>query len=82
MRMITGALLLLTAEQAFAHAHMVGFPHDVFVRKVCMPTSAALGVLGVGILIWGLLTERRGTRANDSGGGDSGAGDSEPGEST
>lgn len=62
MRMITGALLLLTAEQAFAHAHLVGFPHDVFVRRVFVPTSAALGALGAVILIWGLLTDRHGRR--------------------
>lgn len=59
MRMITGAILILTAEQAFAHAHLIGFPHQVYVRSVLLPLSAVLGAIGVFSLVWGFLSERK-----------------------
>jgi hypothetical protein len=46
MRMITGAILLLAAEQAFAH-------------QVLVPGSATLGLLGLAFLIWGLAMDGR-----------------------
>lgn len=58
MRCVTGAILLLGAEQAFSHAHLIGFPHHLFAREVLLPASLVLSVLGVGFLVWGLLTER------------------------
>lgn len=58
MRMLTGAILLLTAEQAFAHAHLIGFPHELFAREVLYPASLLLGCCGGGVLVWGLLTDR------------------------
>ena len=57
MRMMTGALLLLASEQAFAHAHLIQFPHDVFAHEVLYPASLVLGVFGLGFLIWGVWTE-------------------------
>lgn len=59
MRMLTGAILLLTAEQAFAHAHLVHFPNVPFVREVLIPASLVLAVFGLGFLVWGILTERK-----------------------
>ena len=59
MRMLTGAILLLTAEQAFAHAHLVGFPNVAFVREVLLPASLVLGLFGFAFLVWGILTERK-----------------------
>jgi hypothetical protein len=59
MRSISGALLLLTAEQAFAHAHSASFPNEPFVRDVLFPASGVLALSGVILLIWGLLTERK-----------------------
>ena len=59
MKMLTGAILILTAEQAFAHAHLVGFPHNLFVNDVLVPTSLVLAILGIISLIWGILTEWR-----------------------
>lgn len=59
MRMVTGAILLLSAEQAFAHAHLVGFPNVEFVREVLIPVSLVLALLGIGFLIWGLIAERK-----------------------
>lgn len=59
MRTVSGAVLILAAEQAFSHAHLVGFPHEVFVRQVLLPTSAMLVLLGAGLLVWGIITERK-----------------------
>ena len=61
MRMITGAILILSAEQAFAHGHLVQFPNQIFVNEVLMPTSLVLAVFGVGFLIWGAIVERKQT---------------------
>lgn len=58
MRMISGAVLIAAAEQAFAHAHLVPFPHDVFVRDILLPASFVLAVTGVGVLLWGLIADR------------------------
>jgi len=57
--MITGAILIGAAEQAFAHAHSIGFPHAVFASQVLLPSSLVLAVIGVGFLVWGILTERK-----------------------
>lgn len=59
MRMVAGAILVLAAEQAFANSMLVRFPHDTFAHQVLLPGSGALLILGVGLLIWGLLTEAR-----------------------
>jgi hypothetical protein len=59
MRMICGAILLLASEQAFAHAHLIGFPHQEYVGRVLIPSSAMLSVLGLMCLIWGLLVDGR-----------------------
>jgi len=59
MRMLTGAILIASAEQAFSHAHMIGFPHSVFASETLLPTSLVLLVSGLGFLIWGAVTERR-----------------------
>lgn len=58
MRMVTGALLIVAAEQAFSHMLLIRFPQDTFGRQVLYPTSAVLLVLGLVFLIWGLFTER------------------------
>ncbi len=59
MRMITGAVLILAAEQAFAHAYSIGFPHRDYASQVLIPGSAVLGLLGLAFLIWGLATDQR-----------------------
>ncbi len=59
MRLVTGALLLLAAEQAYAHAHLVQFPHYRTASPVLLPASAVFAVLGVGFLVWGALTDGR-----------------------
>lgn len=59
MRMITGAILLLAAEQAFSHAYLIGFPHQAFASEVLVPSSVVLGVLGLCFLLWSIIVERR-----------------------
>lgn len=59
MRMVTGAILIAAAEQAFAHAHSIGFPHAVFASQVLLPGSLVLLVVGLGFLVWGVVTERK-----------------------
>jgi hypothetical protein len=58
MRTVTGAILIAAAEQAFSHAHLIGFPHGVFASQVLMPTSLALLAVGLVFLVWGVITER------------------------
>ncbi len=64
MRMISGTILLLAAEQAFAHAHMIGFPHATYARNVLFPASYVLLGLGVAFLAWGVFTERQSSSSN------------------
>ncbi|NQT12726.1 MAG: hypothetical protein HQ582_08255 [Planctomycetes bacterium] len=59
MRMVTGAILIAAAEQAFSHAYLIGFPHSAFVKEVLLPTSMVLFLAGLGFLIWGVVTERK-----------------------
>lgn len=59
MRTLTGAIFILAAQQSFAQAHLVSFPHEVYAREVLIPASVVLLCLGLGFLIWGILTERK-----------------------
>ena len=57
MKMLTGAILLLIAELAFAHAHLIQFPHHLYVREFLIPASLVSLTLGGLFLIWGCVTE-------------------------
>lgn len=59
MKMITGAILILTGEQAFAHSQMVPFPNQIFANEVLYPTSMVLVGLGVCFVVWGILSDHR-----------------------
>lgn len=59
MRMITGALLLLVSEQAFAHSQSIPFPNQIFANQVLYPTSMVMAGIGVIFIIWGLLCDTR-----------------------
>lgn len=61
MRMLTGALLLLGAEQAYAHANLVQFPNHVEARTVLLPAAISMLAIGLILLVWGLLTDHRST---------------------
>ncbi len=59
MKLVTGAILLLAAEQAYAHAKLVQFPNHESAAAVLIPASLVMTVLGSLIFIWGIATEAR-----------------------
>ncbi len=59
MRMVTGAIFILAAEQAFSHAHQIQFPHQIFALQVLVPISLVLALIGIAFLIWGVFSERK-----------------------
>ena len=59
MKMVTGAILILSGEQAFAHSQSVPFPNQVFANEVLYPASMILVGPGVCFLIWGCVTEAK-----------------------
>jgi hypothetical protein len=59
MRLVAGAILILAAESAYAHAHLIGFPHQPAAREILLPSSIAALILGAGFVIWGAITERK-----------------------
>lgn len=59
MRTLAGSVLIATAEQAFAHSQLVQFPNHLFASEILLPSSGVLLALGVGMLIWGALTDFR-----------------------
>lgn len=59
MKMVSGALLLVAAEQAYAHSKLVQFPNEDAAASVLMPASLVFLTLGTLLIIWGLLTESR-----------------------
>ena len=59
MKLVAGSVLVLAAEQAYAHAHLVQFPNHESASAVLVPASLVLLVLGMLLVIWGLLTEAR-----------------------
>ncbi|MHB0955217.1 MAG: hypothetical protein ACYC0X_02455 [Pirellulaceae bacterium] len=59
MRTVTGGILIAAAEQAFSHAHSIGFPHGVFASQVLMPSSVVLLSAGLVFLLWGVVSERK-----------------------
>jgi hypothetical protein len=65
MRALAGAVLIATAEQAFAHSLMIRFPNHLFASEVLLPSSAVVLFLGVSLLIWGVLTDFRQPPCND-----------------
>ena len=67
MRMMTGALLLVGAEQAYAHAQMIQFPNHVEARTVLFPTALAFLVLGTFMILWGAWAETRTNRLPTAG---------------
>ena len=59
MKLVAGSVLVLAAEQAYAHAQLVQFPNHESAAAVLVPASLVLLVLGMLMFIWGLLTEAR-----------------------
>ena len=63
MRSITGAILILAAEQAFAHAYLIGFPNQILAQEILIPASVVLSSLGALLLVWGVFADPRAARA-------------------
>ncbi|MCX7392476.1 MAG: hypothetical protein WCR23_11315 [Planctomycetota bacterium] len=62
MKLISGVILLVGSEQAFAHALLVQFPNTDAGTKVLIPASIVMLTMGCILVIWGLFTERRNDR--------------------
>ena len=59
MRIVTGALLILAGEQAFSHAYLIGFPHQIYAQTILIPFAAISTLTGIGFLILGWLNDRK-----------------------
>ncbi len=57
MRTVTGAILLLAAEQAYAHSCLIAFPDQEAAGQILIPASLVMLGLGIGFLVWGICTE-------------------------
>ena len=67
MKLLSGTILLLAAEQAFAHAQFVQFPNHEDASAVLIPASVVFLILGSILWIWGLLNEVRSKSKVDGG---------------
>ncbi len=59
MRALTGAILILAGEQAFAHSFLIGFPHQVYAMTILMPFAAVALMLGLGLLVFGMFRDQK-----------------------
>lgn len=66
MKMISGAVLMLAAEEAFAHAQLVQFPNHETAWSVLVPASVVFLALGCLLMVWGLVTDARTKRERGS----------------
>ena len=57
MKLLSGVILLLAAEQAFAHAQLVQFPNHDVASQILVPASVVFVTLGSLLVVWGLFTE-------------------------
>ena len=69
MKLLSGVILLVGAEHAYAHAQLVQFPNQDAASSVLIPASFLLLILGTCLSIWGLVSECRSCRRS---GGQSG----------
>ncbi len=54
MRMISGSILLLAAEEAFANSLSIGFPNAAAAQEILFPASLVLAISGLILLTWGI----------------------------
>ena len=57
MKLLTGAILLVGAEQAFAHSLLVQFPNQDSASRILVPASLVLLTMATLFMLWGLLSE-------------------------
>ena len=59
MRALTGAFLILAAEQAFSHALLIGFPHHVYAKTILFPFAAVTILSGFGLMLLGFFRDHK-----------------------
>ena len=64
MKLLSGCVLLVGAEQAFAHVQLVQFPNQSMATTVLIPASIVMLAMGSLLLVWGLISETRGVRSS------------------
>ena len=57
MKLISGAIMLLAAEQAYAHSQLIGFPNSRAAGEVLWPAALFFLIAGMSLLLWGIWTE-------------------------
>ncbi len=59
MRSVTGGILILAGEQAFAHALLIAFPHQAYAQSILLPFAALATLSGVVFLMFGVFLDRK-----------------------
>jgi len=59
MRGLTGAILILAGEQAFSHAFLIGFPHQIYAQTILLPSAAVAILAGLGFLLLGIFRDQK-----------------------
>jgi hypothetical protein len=59
MKILSGAIFLVGAEQAFAHAMLVQFPNQGTASTVLIPASVIMLGMGSLLMLWGVWSEIR-----------------------
>lgn len=67
MKLLTGAILLVGAEQAFAHSLLIQFPNQESASRILVPASLVMLTMGTLLMLWGLLSEVRTERSRRQG---------------
>lgn len=66
MKILSGAIFLVGAEQAFAHAMLVQFPNQSMASAVLIPASVVMLAMGGLLVLWGLWVEMKAGRGRHS----------------
>lgn len=51
--------LILAGEQAFSHAFLIGFPHQIFAQTILLPFAAVSILAGLGLLLLGFFRDQK-----------------------
>ena len=61
MRALTGAILILAGEQAFSHAYLIGFPHQIFAQQILIPFAGVSILVGLAMIVLGFFRDHKPT---------------------
>ena len=67
MKLLSGCVLLVGAEQAFAHVQLVQFPNQDTATTVLIPASIVMLTMGTLLVDWGLVSDARSIRGGRTG---------------